>query len=52
MSAEWFDRSVYDDVADEAREQWVHERPDPVPPDPSEYEPCRTCGHYICDPQE
>lgn len=25
--SDWFDRSVYDDVEDEARSHWMHERP-------------------------
>jgi hypothetical protein len=46
--SEWFDRSVYDDVADEARADYLAERPDPDYPDPSEYE-CGRCGRPDCD---
>ena len=48
---EWLDRSVYDDVAEEARADWLAERPDRdddagSPPDPCPQ--CEWAGCWAC----
>jgi hypothetical protein len=34
--SDYLDRPVYDDIADEARSDWLHERPEPDIPDAEE----------------